>query len=535
MPSHSNEQKVLLTAIAFVVGIAALITQIFHGDSILVDPFHYGEYFAAATAIFKDTSVKFHPLTIHGALDYLPAILTEATFGAENYFLPTFAVYKILSFIAAIYLALITYKLTKEKSNQFFLLLATFLAGPFLVGYRDLFLLISVHLFLYVLDAHSKGERKLLLHIIFGFMVGFGLFWSYDRGIAGAVSLGIPTIALLLTNRKPAIALATFGLTVIMMGLFFDFSSPRNYLADVLILLETSGKWSYGLKALPVFLTLFAVAFNFFMLYIMIKDRLKSEKFSNEFPLLIFFGLIGLFMLKIGVNRADLGHVHMSLWIPLLISFYLYEKSAFVTRKDIFYSYILLGLASVITLYFKSFAALIACGISAYALLNAQNTALLRYRNPFLAFLTIICLGLTSLIFMQSRSDGRYSWISTLLELPTNRSSSTAGVVWTADLLKMHSVDCVFDLANNGVINGLLRLPSCSRFTYPIYAGTQHEEILISDLSATAPDAIVYSSSYWSYNIDGSNMKTRFPNLDDFIIQEYKNEVCNHGYCVRYK
>ncbi len=96
-------------------------------------------------------------------------------------------------------------------------------------------------------------------------------------------------------------------------------------------------------------------------------------------------------------------------------------------------------------------------------------------------------------------------------------------------------MECVFDLSNNGVINGLVRRPSCSRFTYPVYAGPHHESILISDLRDASPRALVYSSTYWSYNIDGRDMRKRFPELDKFILKNYPKEECSHGYCVRYK
>jgi hypothetical protein len=131
-------------------------------------------------------------------------------------------------------------------------------------------------------------------------------------------------------------------------------------------------------------------------------------------------------------------------------------------------------------------------------------------------------------------SSGKYAWIKSLSSPASNRLSATDGVVWASDRLKESAVDCVFDLSNNGVVNGLVRRPSCSRFTYPVYAGPNHESILISDLHDASPRAIVYSSTYWSYNIDGKNMKNRFPKLDEFILKNYPKEECSYGYCVRY-
>ena len=41
---------------------------------------------------------------------------------------------------------------------------------------------------------------------------------------------------------------------------------------------------------------------------------------------------------------------------------------------------------------------------------------------------------------------------------------------------------CVFDLSNNGIINGLINLPSCTKYTYLVYADKRHEENIINQL-----------------------------------------------------
>lgn len=534
MLNQLTKQKTTLPlTMAVVMGIFLLIIQIFRGNSILFDPFHHGEYFTSAISLFNDSALNFYPLVIHGALDFLPALLAERIFGPENYFLPTYAVYKVLNFISAVYLVLIAYKLIKHKNNQSSLIALTFILAPSLVGYRDLFLLIAFHFFLCILDVRYRVNRSILFHSLFGFIVGLGLFWSYDRGIAGAISLGIATISLLPKYRQPVISLVSFVITVFGMGLFFDVFSFEKYLSDVLTLIQTSGKWGYGLQKVPVFLTLFTLILNFYLLFILLNESLRAVKFSDKLPMLICLGLLSLFMVKIGVNRADLEHIYMSLWIPLLTSFYLHEKTTSVTRLSTLFALILFSLGLCLTIFYKSYPALIVSALPVFTLTRFRNENLEKFTKFLPRLLIFVCFVLITATFF--KKDGQYIWLKSLSTLPSNRSSSTEGVIWASDRLKESRVECVFDLSNNGTINGLLHLPSCSRFTYPIYAGSQHENILISDLSAALPAAIVYSSTYWSYNIDGQDMKIRFPKLDEFIVEKYTNEVCNHGYCIRHK
>jgi hypothetical protein len=534
MPNQLTKQKTTFPLMMVVmVGVFLQIIQIFRGNSILHDSFHYGEFFASATSIFNDSTLNFHPLIIHGALDFLPALAAKRIFGPESYFLPTYAIYKILNFIAAAYLVLIAYQLTKYKNNQFFLITLTFIAAPFLVGYRDLFLLIALHLFLCILDARFRANQSILLHILFGFIVGLGLFWSYDRGIAGAISLGMATISLLPNHRQPIISLASFVGIVFGMGLFFDAFSFESYLSNIFTLMQTSGKWSYGLQRVPALLTLFVSILNFYLLFILLNESFKAVKFSNSLPILICLGLLSLFMLKIGVNRADLQHIYMSLLIPLLISLYLHDKATSVSRLSTLFIFFSFSLGLLLTIFAKSYPSLIVSTVTVFTLTKYRNEILKKFTKALSGLLIFVCLGFIAAAFF--KSDGQYNWLKSLSTLPSNRSSSTEGVIWASDRLKERSVECVFDLSNNGIINGLLHLPSCSRFTYPIYAGPQHEDILIFDLSNALPAAIVYSSTFWSYNIDGQDMKIRFPKLDEFIMKKYTNEVCNHGYCIRHK
>ena len=130
---------------------------------------------------------------------------------------------------------------------------------------------------------------------------------------------------------------------------------------------------------------------------------------------------------------------------------------------------------------------------------------------------------------------GEFAWLSTLKKPPENTSLATPGVRWASERLKERPTNCIFDLSNNGVINSLAKLPTCTEYIYPVYASPKFESKMIEQLQDTSPPILIYSTTFWSYNIDEKSMAIRFPKLDQYIRASYPNEDCNYGYCVRFK
>lgn len=535
MPKHSNKiQSKVGLIVVIAVGILALILPIIRGGVVLFDPFHCGEFFAATVGLFSDSNYSSHSITIHGSLDFIPALIAERQWGGNNYFLPTVAIYKFLNLLAAIFLMSIAYQLTKYKSHQWLLLLAVAAAAPLLVGYRDLILLVSIYLFIRIRDCDAGRGLSIFLKIIFGAIVAFGMFWSYDRGIAGALSLGAAVLALLFRNRWYAISLVSFVATVAGLGLFFKVFSIHGYLNNVFILMETSGQWSYGWKRGPVVLTLFAIIYNIASIFLLIRESLQSKSLTEKLPIVLCFIFLSIFMLKIGINRADLEHIYFSLWVPMLVILSLHERNISIKITAGVFIGVILTATIALSISSKSYGLALVVGVFFFSVTRITNENINKFSRTFFALLIVACFSSILYTGVKSFSNGQYAWIKSISSPASNRLSATDGVVWASDRLREHAVECVFDLSNNGVINGLLRRPSCSRFTYPVYAGPNHEAILISDLRDASPSAIVYSSTYWSYSIDGRDMKNRFPKLDEYILKNYPKEECSHGYCVRY-
>ena len=504
-------------------------------DGILNDPFHQGEYFSALVTLLADQP-GLTPLTIHGALDYIPGLAAMHLFGQSAYFFPTWLIYRLLDFIAAAIFLALAFKFTKNRPKKLLVVLATALVVPSLVGYRDVAILLSIYLYFFI-QQKKHPVNNLLFEACFGLSVAFGLFWSFDRGIAAAVSLGAACIIHSYKNRLYLVSLFAFFITLLFLGHISPQFSLDNYFVNFKVLAETSSQWSYVWSKGTLFLTSFLGFINIiailFLGSLMINSKASSAHIANS----TFLILLSLFLFKVGSNRADMQHILMGLWGPLLAALYWYSNGENIKLNLIqkIALIILYAIIIVIIYKFKTFALIPLAVIIAIGLIPIDY---LDPRPLMLCKLLIATLALPLLfaVYSMSRgiSNGQYNWIHYLRSPPPNLKLVTSGVRWASQELINSGSNCVFDLSNNGVINGLTNLPACSQFVYPVYANQHYENDLIDSLKTRRPKAIVYSSTFWSYNIDNKPMKTRFPNLDKYILKEYKFEKCSFGYCIRY-
>jgi hypothetical protein len=458
----------------YVVGAILLATafaflQSFRGLEIPGDPFHEGEFYVATIGNSSDRQTEFHPLAIHGALDVIPALIAERIWGAENYFLPTRAIYQLLSFLAAMTLIGIAYRLTRGNASRAALLLAIGLAAPLLLGYRDLLLLALLYLFIVLVETERKTAATVLLHVLFGLCAGIALYWSYDRGIAGSVSLGAATLILLAGNRMYAIALLSFFVTIAILASSFEMFSIRNYADDIRTLVATSGQWSFGSRAMPVLLSVFAAALNLFALVVLFGRGVGSRSAIAEF---VAFGLLSAFMLRIGTGRADLEHVYFGLWVPLLAALRSCGRERPTNLASLLGAAALFCVAIGLAGLLPSFRLALVGGVVGFAAVSAKSTRANTLASSALLLLGIGCLVVVSTSSAKAIRAGKFSWIGDLARPPANRSLATDGVLWASGKLQQRNVNCVFDLSNGGMINGLVRQPSCSRFSYPVVCPT---------------------------------------------------------------
>ena len=500
------------------------------GDAVLRRPFDHGEYFASLSSLIHDTD--FIPITVHGALDYIPGLIAIAAFGKANYAYATRLIYVLLEFGSAITLFLI---LRRMLGATITLVLASFVI-PFLVGYRDFSLLLLLLTYLIAEDAQSHRRQYLAL-LCLGVVGVFNFYFSTNRGIAGTVAIGSALLISSFSDRKYLIAVISFLVTLVVISLIHPILDLANYANNLLFLAQISYQWSYGFELEPILLTLHLGAL-LLLTIMLVATRLRKNGLNNRnLSKIALFGCLSLFYFQIATYRADLIHITMGLMIVLINISYWYSIAP-ATKVRFHESegtiFLLLIFLSMLTLwYWAPFGVVVACILfGAFHLPGTNGRALVRAALS----LALGWLLVSDLIKIDANfATGGYDWVGQSVTNRTNAIAATTPTNWVVGELKKRNARCVFDLSNNGVINAVANLPACTRFSYIIYADKRYEGELIGKLSESNPAVIVYSTSLPYYRIDGRSMAVRFPNLDTYIRERYPHEICKRGYCIRYR
>lgn len=373
-----------------------------------------------------------------------------------------------------------------------------------------------------------------------GLTVAIGLHASFDRGLAAAASLGIAYMprALRLAQgpQLGRIALLTFMVMIAIGPLIHPLLSPEHYVENVLFLASTSAQWRYRWDDQTVTLTITLTALAIAAWLLAVHGWRCRPPTPAQRADMVALSLLTLFLLRIGTNRADTQHILMGLWGPLMLSAWWYVQPGWRVTAD---PLIRLARALLITgtvvlaLRYKMYpvlAASVALGLTSQA--DPDHRTGPWQRRILIGLLILPVLLLASNVLRHAR-DGQFRWVARLTQPLDNATLSPPGVRWAATTLRTAAVACVFDLSNNGLIQALVQKPACSRITYPVYGGPEHEAELIEALSRQQPSALVSSSSHWAYTIDHRSMAQRFPALNRYIIEYYPIERCGEGYCVR--
>jgi len=493
------------------------------------DPFHQGEHFAFAQSL-KGASQTVDALSIHGALDFIPSLIGAQLWGGDHHFIPTFAIYALLGTLAALLLFLIP-GASQDAARRRGSLFGLMLIGGVAVGYRDFFLLVSLCAFYALLATGLRPGWRTALQLLFGLSTAFGLYWSFDRGIAAAVSLGAATLYLAWADRRFVLSLLSFAAGLVLLANLNDVFSPRALIENVTVLVQTSAQWRYDPSDKTATLTAFALFINLLALGLFWGSHLKARTLGLHAAEAIGLTLLAVLFLKIGTNRVDLQHIHSALWVPGILAIRMNHRNLPLKTPLLCLAFLGFAYAVQIGVQFRSYCLPLIAGLIVYQF-DSQRTAIRRLIK--LAFLFSLLLVLFS-AWKRNGDPESYAWLRSLRAPQSNWQSAEPAMQWVASELLRNKVGCVFDLSNNGIINGLTRLPACSRFIYPVYASAAYEDELIQSLANARPAALVYSSTFWSYRIDGRPMNERFPALDQFILQNYPQQTCQYGYCIRYR
>jgi len=500
------------------------------------DPFHQGEFLAAAIAVLNDAPYDGDPLIVHGAVDILPALVVAQLATSQEFVLSyTLAIYPFISIITVIITLAAALRLADRFQVQTALLIPFILFVPFSVGWRDLFFSISLYMFAAIVpDERGRGGGP-AKQIIFGLVIALGTYWSFNRGVAALVAFGPLTIWLAVHYRRFWISILTALAGFVFIGSVFPGISIQGYIENFLVLLETSSQWTFPPSLNQNVWTGLVIAVGVISAATAVVSIRKFSLTRSKIILLSALIIASAVYLKIGLGRVDQVHIQMAVWLPMLIItiIFSWEKHTVPNNALLIFSAVLLSV--VITFVLRSHYVSL---FSIFSILIIATGFFLGERGRhYLSYaLLTLCLSATAtgagLAWLKFQDD-RYAWLSDIAQLPAAENAVTEGVLWSSRKIVESGSSCVFDLVNNGLINAVTNLPPCSRFTYPVYANRTYESQLIDDLRSSDPALIVYSSDFWSYSIDGKPMTERFPLLDAEILDRYPNIECNFGYCVR--
>lgn len=511
------------------------------------DPFHFGEAFAASMGyIFSSQTAQYSQYKIHGAWDVLPTIISLAAFGKNHFIFPTRVIINLCNLFSCFILITISWRLIspnlEKKLEKFIFILVIAFYAPEFVGIRDLFLLVSIFLFLECMKP-ARSIYRLILEGLLGLSLAFGIFWSFDRGIVGIASLGVPVLYCLIRYRRFVLTAFCGTLSIVILQLNVLFSI-KLYLENFKLLASTSYMWSYGFDAsfkLSIIVTLFNISA---LVCLSIYSNLLFSNKLDRIALISSISILSLLMLKIGTNRADFFHIAWTLWIPYLIFGVLYryininDHKRFTALRFSF----LFGLVMLVILCIFSRNLI---PLMMFIVLAGQPKIIpnIAHKRIFYQWLIIVT---TSIIILQASFtpilkansyvksfDSIFKFASA--QSPLNDSLVDQKLLFAAKKLSLSKDECIFDLSNHGIFNAVLFLPPCTRFSYPVYADRSYEKIMISDLQKSNPSSIIYSSDNWSYKIDNKSMVERLPDLNTWILHEYPIEECVPSYCIRRK
>jgi len=512
----------------------------------IVDSFHIGEAFAAAiTLIAKPGS---SPLTIHGGWDFIPALVSRQIAGEEGYLYPTiYFTISILPVMAAVLFWCFLFRLFKDRQDlnaTVFLSMAAILA-PSLVGIRDVFLIISCWVLYELLFSRSQLDAS-KWSIALAMATSMGALWSFDRGIVATTTvLGTLLTATYLRHNTYYIAVICFSvLSILLLILLFRLSGTIDYLANVEFLFRTSSQWRHPLsiqRAMGSGLVILNLIFT-----IGATQRGRSSLSDPNFtPFWLGMSICSLLMVRIAVNRADMTHLHMAMWAPLLLTVYSAREEIRHNkpRRGITTGLLISVCASIVfALNPESYINFLAV-IFASAMLWSKGLQQERYFEIFftcLAIWTLFVSTITPLLSLASTIkrvvDGRLvTPVEYILKGVPYASIADAGNTWVAGAINDSGSECILDMTNSGIINAGTGKPTCTDFSYPVYATESYEEELLRQAKEAQAEIIVYSTENWQYRIDGKDMRTRFPRLDQYLRQAYPQEECREKYCIRSK
>jgi hypothetical protein len=520
------------------IGIAfatLLLTFIFSdfrlGDGTLNDYFHHGEYFNVLPSIILNNTSPY--LSVHGALDYLPAWISYVLVGAEYYVHTTHLFYIIIKLLSCILLLLILGCIYFERIS---LVCCAFLA-PFLVNYRDFSLLLLLFFYLFKKKQHAGTFGYYTTLVLTGLASTFNLFYSTNRGIAGSVAIFVALVIDSYYDKRNVISICIFILTALFANVIISTFSLSHLIEQIPFLLQNTERWGYSHNSETVGLSLHIGLLIFLSALLVIIKFLNIGAYQSDLSNVVLIVILSLFYYQIATYRADIYHTVMGFIIVLINIFYFFKLNSeysLTNRGLSFYILLSISAVSLLIIHIRPLVILLPLLIfNNFKLFSTEsrNSAFSKFTYIIL-FLIFSILGFR--IIDQIWSD-RYLWLTNSPLLKRNASVLTDEILWAQKMLITKKAPCLFDMTNSGLINSIATLPNCTKYSYIAFANPKDQHELIHELEFQDPKAIVTHRESSYFEINGNTMEKSYPILNTFIEENYPNMICKDSLCVRSK
>ncbi|MCU7495754.1 MAG: hypothetical protein HF314_06360 [Ignavibacteria bacterium] len=505
-----KEHRILIFSI--LAGLIAFSSDITYLIASSDYSFHEGEYLGLLwniTAFYKGQSLVF-PLLMHGAMDYIPGIISLFIYGGDHAIVATRILNTAATWACWVLFLDIIYLLTSKTRQKaflmalavliFFLLAPGFNSKPLdvhdaFLGPRDLFLIASIWAFTnYIFSEEGNNSLYSRLFLISGgILTAISFFWCYDRGIMTLAFFFLVLMGIIL-NKKTADAFLTFivfSLSLGIIGMTRVFGPITANLENAVYWVQHSAEiWgkvpAYGLGGM---LSIFCIlAFAVLTVVIAIKEKFYKNK--KEAFLVLAIMAVQLILLKGTSNRPDIPHLRASFWPSILLMFYLTAGRISSDQPVVSFN------------FYNSFK-------------NAGGV----YRVYFLVLLLLSCF------FVFNESLVGYGKFARNVFKPANNSEVVAGdIINMSNALSRSKDRVVLGWVNDGVLTFLSKKKFATKYPYAIYVCKNEEKNYLRQVKGDSLSVVVFNMEDDQYmKVDGRSMQSRLPEVYKYIQLSYRD------------
>lgn len=494
-----------------VAGLIAFSTSISFviSDSYLL--FHEGEYVGLLWHLraFRDGLIEF-PLIIHGAMDYLPAMLASVIYGDDHIIVGTRALNTFITWACWVLFLDLCYLVTCRTTQRLVWIgaavLALFAITPKLgshalavqqsfLGVRDCFLILTTWCLAQHTYSPGGSIRSNLVLVLGGLSAATAFFWSYDRGIICLVAVGVYVAGLAAQRNYRNVVVIVSAIAA--AGLLLDQSRLLGSVADNLRNIEywlRSAKEISGTSIFADKITFIIIALVFVFCVatplIAFVQKFYTDRAGRLLVLTII--VVQVALLKTVMTRPGMPRLSWAIWPSLLILIYLASRA----------------------------------NLRRFGINSAPELAP-EQRRPFL-YTACAALFLLMAFVMSPLMLSYGSFAKNILMPKYDREVASVEVGSLSDTLTGFHSQCVFGWINEGVVALLLKQRLCTRFPYSAYVSKAEEGEYLSQLQSDSPEAIVVGvRGVNMVDIGSGSMTSRFPAVDRYIEDNYpeKTEV----------